>query len=211
MRITVVLPAVVLAFTASTTAAQVGKHASLLEPNTATEQQLAAVPGLNATLAKSIVDRRPFASMLALDSLLGQTLSREQRTEVYKRVFLHLNLNTATSAEILLVPGTGSKHAHEFEEYRPYRALAVWRREMGKYWDAAEVARLEGYVFVPLDLNAASDADIMTIPGMTPRMLHEFKEYRPYDAVARYRREMAKYVDAKEVDRLARYVTLPQR
>jgi radical SAM superfamily enzyme with C-terminal helix-hairpin-helix motif len=63
-------------------------------------------------------------------------------------------------------------------------------------------------VFVPLDLNSASDENIMTVPGMTARMLREFKEYRPYDAVERYKREMAKYVNAKEVERLARYVAL---
>lgn len=207
MRTHLPLGALVLALTASTAPGQVGKAAGMVEPNTATEAQLAAVPGLNAALAKTIVGRRPFASMLALDSLLGATLTREQRTEVYKTLFLHINLNATTREEILLIPGTGSRHVREFEEYRPYRALAVWRREMGKYWNAEEVARLEGYVFVPLDLNTATDADIMTIPGMTARMLREFKEYRPYDAVERYKREMAKYVDAKEVDRLARYVT----
>jgi DNA uptake protein ComE-like DNA-binding protein len=187
--------------------AQVGKS-TMVEPNTATEAALAAVPGLNAAIAKSIVDARPFANALALDSLLGKTLSREQRTEVYKRMFLHINLNTASREEILLIPGTVVRHAREFDEYRPYKALAVWHREMRKYWDEAEVTRLEGYVFVPLDLNTATDADIMTVPGMTARMLREFKEYRPYDAVDRYKREMAKYVNAKEVDRLARYVTL---
>jgi DNA uptake protein ComE-like DNA-binding protein len=199
---------VLVTLVASVATAQVGKHPDLLEPNTATEQQLAAVPGLNAAIAKSIVERRPFASALALDTLLGQTLSREQRTEVYRKLFLHINLNTASREEILLIPGSGSRHVREFQEYRPYKALAVWHREMRKYWDEAEVARLEGYVFVPLDLNTATDADIMTIPGMTARMLREFKEYRPYDAVERYKREMAKYVNAKEVDRLARYVAV---
>ena len=210
MTLRTAAPVLALAFVASAATAQVGKHPDLLEPNTATEQQLAAVPGLNAAIAKSIVERRPFASALALDSLLGQMLSREQRTEVYRKLFLHINLNTASREEILLIPGSGSRHVREFQEYRPYKALAVWRREMRKYWDEAEVARLEGYVFVPLDLNTATDADIMTIPGMTARMLREFKEYRPYDAVERYKREMAKYVNAKEVDRLARYVAIQQ-
>jgi DNA uptake protein ComE-like DNA-binding protein len=201
-------PVVALVLAASVATAQVGKHPDLLEPNTATEQQLAAVPGLNAAIAKSIVERRPFASALALDSLLGQTLSREQRTEVYKKLFLHIDLNAASREEILLIPGSGSRHVREFQEYRPYKALAVWHREMRKYWDEAEVSRLEGYVFVPLDLNTAADSAIMTIPGMTARMLREFKEYRPYDAVERYKREMAKYVNAKEVERLARYVDM---
>jgi DNA uptake protein ComE-like DNA-binding protein len=200
---------VALAVAAGSSRAQVGKMpAGMVEANVATEAQLAAIPGMTADLAKQVVAARPFASILALDSLLGRTLSREQRTEVYKRTFVHINLNTATREEIMLIPGAGSRHVREFLEYRPYKALAVFHREMGKYWDEAEVTRLEGHVFVPLDLNAATDADIMTIPGMTARMLREFKEYRPYDAVARYRREMAKYVDAKEVDRLARFVTV---
>lgn len=180
----------------------------MLDPNLATEAQLTALPGMTAALAKSLIDKRPYMSMLSVDSLLGQTLSREQRTEVYKKLFLHINLNDSKREEILLIPGSTARHVREFQEYAPYKALAVFHREMRKYWDEAEVTRLEAYVFVPLDLNTASDADIMTIPGMTPRMLREFKEYRPYDAVERYRREMAKYVDAKEVARLARYVAI---
>jgi radical SAM superfamily enzyme with C-terminal helix-hairpin-helix motif len=98
--------------------------------------------------------------------------------------------------------------AHEFEEYRPYKALPQFRREIGKYVDDAEVARLEQYVFVPINLNTASDEDILSIPGLGNRMLHEFKEYRPYKNIEQFRREIGKYVDEKEVARLERYVTL---
>ena len=51
-------------------------------------------------------------------------------------------------------------------------------------------------------------ADILTIPGLGARMLREFKEYRPYKAIEQFRREIGKYVDAKEVARLERYVTI---
>ena len=37
-------------------------------------------------------------------------------------------------------------------------------------------------------------------------MLHEFEEYRPYRAMAEFRREIGKYVDDDELERLARYV-----
>ncbi len=97
---------------------------------------------------------------------------------------------------------------HEFEEYRPYQSLAVFHREIDKYVDDAELARLEQYVFVPIDLNTSTDADFMTIPGLGPRMLREFKEYRPYKSIEQFRKEIAKYVDAKEVARLERYVTI---
>jgi radical SAM superfamily enzyme with C-terminal helix-hairpin-helix motif len=85
-----------------------------------------------------------------------------------------------------------------------------FRREMAKYVDAAEVARLEQYVFVPMDLNSASREDLMTIPGMTARMAHEFEEYRPYTSLEQFRREIGKYVDQNEVARLERYMTLSQ-
>jgi DNA uptake protein ComE-like DNA-binding protein len=97
---------------------------------------------------------------------------------------------------------------HEFVEYRPYLTIAKFRREIAKYVDAKELARLEQYVFVPINLNTASDEDIRTIPGLGSRMLREFKEYRPFRNLEHFRREIGKYVDAKELARLESYVTL---
>jgi DNA uptake protein ComE-like DNA-binding protein len=193
---------------ANTLKSQVGKNLGVLNPNLAGEKELLALPPLNAKLVKQILDKRPFLSMTALDTLLRQSLSREQLAEFYPKLFIPINLNTATREEILLVPGVGKRMAHEFEEYRPYRALAQFHREIGKYVDEKEVARLEQFVFVPINLNTASDEDILSIPGVGKRMLHEFKEYRPYKNLEQFRREIGKYVDKKEVARLERYVTL---
>ena len=74
--------------------------------------------------------------------------------------------------------------------------------------DDEEVARLEQYIFVPLGLNSATADDLMTIPGMTPKMVREFEEYRPYTSMEQFRREIGKYVDDDEVARLESYVTL---
>jgi radical SAM superfamily enzyme with C-terminal helix-hairpin-helix motif len=98
--------------------------------------------------------------------------------------------------------------AREFAEYRPWTGFAQFRREIGKYVDSAEVARLAQYVFIPVNLNTASDEDILTIPGVGRRMLREFREYRPYNDMERFRREIGKYVSAAEVARLERYVTI---
>ena len=46
------------------------------------------------------------------------------------------------------------------------------------------------------------------IPGLGNRMLHEFKEYRPYKSMEQFRREIGKYVSKTEVARFERYVTL---
>lgn len=190
-------------------AAQVGKNVSgYLEANKATREELVALPGMTADLADAIIQGRPYKDMLALNAVVSPRLSAEQRAELYKKLWLPINLNTATREEIQLVPGMTARMIHEFEEYRPYPALAKFHREIDKYVDDAELARLEQYVMVPIDLNTASDADIMTIPGMGPRMLHEFQEYRPYTNIEQFRREIGKYVDKVEVARLERYVTI---
>jgi DNA uptake protein ComE-like DNA-binding protein len=61
-------------------------------------------------------------------------------------LFLPINLNTASKEEIMLVPGMSRKMAHEFDEYRPYTSLEQFRREIGKYVNENEVARLERYI-----------------------------------------------------------------
>jgi DNA uptake protein ComE-like DNA-binding protein len=187
---------------------QAGRRSDVLDANTASEKQLLSVSSLTPVLVKSILERRPFLNMTDLDTLLAASVTPQQRTEVYRRLFLQINLNTASDAEILLIPAMGARMLGEFKEYRPYKALAQFRREIGKYVDDKELARLEQYVFVPISLNNASDADILSIPGVGQRMLNEFKEYRPYKAMQQFRREIGKYVDDKEVARLERYVTL---
>jgi DNA uptake protein ComE-like DNA-binding protein len=189
--------------------AQVGKPVTITDANLIAEADLAKLPGMTPAIAKSLVAKRPFASVTMLDQALTSAgLTREQITTLYGRIFVHLNLNSATREEILLIPGVGNRMLREFLEYRPYAALAVFHREIDKYVDDTELARLEQYVFVPIDLNKASDADILTIPGLGNRMLREFKEYRPYDGIERFRREIGKYVSKEEVARLERFVTI---
>ena len=188
--------------------AQVGENMGVLNPNLAGEAELAALSGVTPALASRIVENRPFLTMTAFDALVAGSLDEARREALYARLFVPLDLNTASEDEILLVPGVGARMAHEFEEYRPYRAMAQFRREIGKYVDDDEVARLEQFVFVPIRLNTASDEAILSIPGIGQRMLHEFKEYRPYRNMAQFRREIGKYVDDDEVARFERYVVV---
>ena len=190
--------------------AQVGKSQGVVDANTVAEADLAKMPGITPAIARALVAARPFDGITALNTfLLGQKLTQEQASTLYRQTFLHINLNTATAAEIMLIPGAGKRMAHEFEEYRPWRAYAQFDKEIGKYVDAKEVARLAQYTFIPLNLNTASEADFMTIPGVGKRMAHEFEEYRPWKTQAQFEKEIGKYVDAREVKRLWRYVYIP--
>jgi len=188
--------------------AQVGRHQGMTEPNVADEKELMKLPHLNPALVKGILERRPFANMVELNKFLSQTLDNKQLSELYARMCLPLNLNTATREEIMLIPGMGNRMVREFLEYRPYTAIAQFRKEIGKYVDDKEVARLEQYVFVPINLNTASDETLLSIPGANPQLLRALKESRPYKDMEQFRREIAKSVSAKEAARLERYFVI---
>src|SRR5262245_14022889 len=129
--------------------AQTGKPVTITDANLMTEADLAKLPHMNSALAKAVVAKRPFKSVKDLDAALG-SLTKEQRTELYGKLFVPINLNTATDDEILLIPNLGPRMLREFKEYRPYTALAQFHREIGKYVNEMELARLEQYVFVPV-------------------------------------------------------------
>ena len=117
-----------------------------LNANTASAAELDAVPELTDAQLKTITSKRPFAGTAAYDAAVGVGLSAEQKTALYAKVFVPIDLNKATRDEIMLIPGMTRRMAHEFEEYRPYTSLGQFDKEIGKYVDATEVARLRSYV-----------------------------------------------------------------
>jgi DNA uptake protein ComE-like DNA-binding protein len=205
----IVCVAALLGAVAGGAEAQVGKSLGVVDANTAAEKDLLAMPHMTPAIVKGLIDKRPFASITELNAyLLGQKLSQQQANEFYGKAFVHINLNTATPEEILLVPGAGKRMVHEFDEYRPWRSYAQFAKEIGKYVGADGAAGLAQFTFIPLRLNTATDEDFMTIPGVGKRMVGEFKEYRPWKTKEQFEKEIGKYVNAKEVQRLWRYVVI---
>ena len=189
------------------TSAQVAK--GLIDANVAAEKELLAVPNMTPELVKGLIGKRPFMSITDLNTyLLSQKLTPQQATEAYARMFVHVNLNTGTREEILLIPGAGPRMAREFAEYRPWKTWGQFDKEIGKYVGQQETDRLKQYVFIPVRLNTATDEDILSIPGAGPRMVREFKEYRPWKAKEQFDKEIGKYVGAAETARLWRYVVI---
>ena len=188
---------------------QVGKSLGVVDANIAPEKDLLGFPNMTPAIVKGIIEKRPFASITELNAyLLSQGLKTEQAMEFYTRAFVHINLNTATREEILLVPGAGTRMAREFAEYRPWKTWAQFDKEIGKYVGADATNKLKQYCFIPLNLNTATDEDILSIPGAGNRMAREFKEYRPWKTKAQFDKEIGKYVGDKETARLWRFVTI---
>ena len=209
--VAVALSAVAVTFVLSTaTYGQVGK--GVADANTATEAELTSAPHITPAIAKALIAKRTekfFGSITELNAfLLSQGLTAAQAMETYSKIFIHVNLNTGTREEILLIPGAGTRMAREFPEYRPWVSWAQFDKEIGKYVQAEGVAKLKPYVFIPVNLNKATDDDILSIPGAGNRMVREFKEYRPWTSKAQFDKEIGKYVSAKEAERLWRFVVI---
>lgn len=119
----------------------------MLDPNSASHADLVAA-GLDSAAAAAVVAGRPYPDMRAVDAVLARSLDEARRDSIYTRVWTPIALNSATPEEIELIPGVGPRMRHEFEEYRPYTSIEQFRREIGKYVDSTEVARLERYVEV---------------------------------------------------------------
>src|SRR4051794_17201686 len=153
--------AIAIAAPALVVHAQVGKSQGVVDANTAAETALAGMPHMTAAIAKALVGVRPFKSITELNTfLIAQGLTQEQAMDFYQKAFVHINLNTATRDEILLVPGAGTRMVREFPQYRPWKWWAQFDKEMGKYVGADATGKLAQYCFIPVNLNTATDEDI---------------------------------------------------
>ena len=127
----------------------VAGQGAMLDPNAATREQLMAVPGVADHVADAIIRGRPYTDMRDVNKVLvAHVPDSAARKTVYGRVWKPIDLNAASDEEILLIPGVGRRMLHEFKEYRPYSDIERFRREIGKYVDKTEVARLERYVAI---------------------------------------------------------------
>jgi DNA uptake protein ComE-like DNA-binding protein len=126
-----------------------GSGSDLLDPNLATAAALAALPGMTDSVTLAVIAGRPYRSMLGLERVLARHMSAEWRDSVYTRVWLPLDINTASSDEIMLIPGVDTRLRYELEEFRPYDGIEEFRREMGEQLGPEEAERLERYIILP--------------------------------------------------------------
>jgi len=136
------------ALTAAPAGAQTVK--ALIDPNEAAESELAQLPNMTPAIVRSMVERRPFKTIIELHKfLLDQKLSVAQAKDFYGKAFVKINLNTGTKEEFLLIPGVGSRMSTELQEYRPWKTWVQFDKEIGKYVGQQEADRLKQYVFIP--------------------------------------------------------------
>jgi DNA uptake protein ComE-like DNA-binding protein len=111
-----------------------------------------------------------------------------------------LNINTATGAEFLAaIPNLGNRMVHEFEEYRPYKSIQQFRKEITKYVSPTVVAEYEKYIFVPIDHNQSDAATLQQIPGLDATEAQALVAGRPYVSHDAFLAKLAEKVSADEL------------
>ncbi|HWN08715.1 MAG TPA: hypothetical protein VNO50_05480 [Pyrinomonadaceae bacterium] len=121
-----------------------------------------------------------------------------------------LNINTASGAEFLnAIPNLGNRMVHEFEEYRPYKSIQQFRKEIGKYVDQAKVAEYEKYIFVPIDENQSDAPTLQQIPGIDATEAQELVGGRPYASRDAFLEKLADKVSPDELAIARTYLAQP--
>ena len=120
-----------------------------------------------------------------------------------------VNLNDATREQFLALPGVGERMAHEFDEYRPYVSIQQFRRDIGKYVDAEQVAAYEQHVYVPVDPNACDSETLQQLPGVTAEVAEALIAKRPFSSTDAFVEALAAHVDSGQLALGRQYLLAP--
>ncbi|HUS13836.1 MAG TPA: hypothetical protein VM536_02355, partial [Chloroflexia bacterium] len=121
-----------------------------------------------------------------------------------------LNLNTVTADQLLaVIPGFSARMTREFSEYKPYASILQFRREIGKYVNADQVAEYEKYVYVPIDPNESDAATLQQLPGVSSEVATVLIAGRPYATAAAFTQAVAARVPSAQASSVACYLAAP--
>ena len=188
--------------------AQVGKSQGVVDANTATEQDLAKMPNMTPAIAKALVGVRPFKSITELNTfLIGKALTQEQAMEFYEKAFVHINLNTATPRRNSAGAGRGPADGARVRRIPAVEVVGAVRQGNRQVRRRRRDREARAVLLHPDQPEHRDRRRILSIPGAGPRMVREFKEYRPWKSWAQFDKEIGKYVGQKETDRLKRYAS----
>jgi radical SAM superfamily enzyme with C-terminal helix-hairpin-helix motif len=104
------------------------------------------IPGASSRTVREFRENRPYKTLAQFRKEIGKNTDQKEVARLEQYVFVPVSLNGGSDEDILSIPGAGRRMVREFKEYRPYTNIEQFRKEIGKYVDKKEVARLEKYV-----------------------------------------------------------------
>lgn len=119
-----------------------------------------------------------------------------------------INLNDMTREELReTIPDFSNRMVREFFEYQPYISIQQFRREMGKYIGAEQIAGYEEYVFVPVDINESDSETVQQLPGVDAAIADTLLASRPFDTNDRFLELLADHVSSAQLDQAVYYLS----
>jgi DNA uptake protein ComE-like DNA-binding protein len=118
-----------------------------------------------------------------------------------------LNLNEVTEDQLMsTIPNFSSRMVREFMEYRPYISIQQFRKEIGKYVSADQVAAYEQFVYVPIDVDQADAATLQQLPGVDATIADQLIAGRPYGSTQAFLAKLAGYVSDSQMQQATAYL-----
>ncbi len=152
-------------------------------------------------------------ALMGVLAALGSGCGQEQATTAPAPSFSTAPLidpNSAPEAILVGVSGLGSEQVGAILDGRPFSTPSELHAILSQGLSEDALRSIYGVMFIKVGLNSGAEEDFKLIPStLSPgKLAHEFEEYRPYDSIEQFEREMSKYVSDEEVAHLSRYVTL---
>lgn len=189
-----------------------------VDPNQADAATLQQLPGVDATIAESLIGGRPFDTVETFLTALGQAVAPEQAAvaaaylapaATETATWIKYNLNVATPEQFQTIPGIGERMVDEFREYRPYASIAQFRGEIGKYVEPEEVTAFEAYLFVPVDPNQADVETLKQLPGVDDERAGRLTAGRPFDSLDAFVAALTQVVTPEQAETARGFLATP--
>jgi len=117
-----------------------------LNLNTATLEELAALPGVGETLADEFVEYRPYVSIAEFRSELAKYVDEAEVTTFELYVFVPVSPNDSDTDTLMQLPGVDGTIAAELEAGRPYESVADFITALSALVTPDDAAAAEDYL-----------------------------------------------------------------
>jgi DNA uptake protein ComE-like DNA-binding protein len=189
----------------SPTAATASTAAPAAQATSAPAEQDTSAPATGATAesATSAPATEATAAPAATAAAEQPTASAGQAAPAMTK----LNLNEVTEDQLTsTIPNFSGRMVREFFEYRPYISIQQFRREIGKYVSAEEVAAYEQFVYVPIDVDQADADTLQQVPGIDASIADQLIAGRPYGSNEAFLAKLAELAPTVDATQAAAYL-----
>lgn len=166
-----------------------------------------ASPAAAATAASAPADPSGVATSAPEAGSSAATSVPEATSQPAGAPATKLNLNEVSGDQLLsAIPNFSSRMVREFQEYRPYVSIQQFRKEIGKYVSAEQVAAYEQYVYVPIDVNQADAATLQQLPGVDAKAAEALIAGRPYASNQAFLDKLSALLPAADLQQAQAYL-----